>query len=174
MKPFSTLVVLRTPPEILFAAMRDRLADIAPSLADVSAINELERETTQNGVHVVNRWQARQAVPGFLQARLGASEIAWLDRATWLEDALQCDWTIEPSIGNGAIACKGTTRFEPAMAGRGTRAIFEGELRIAPDFVASLVGPFEAPVRALVESIATTLIPANFRAAAEAAAKLQP
>lgn len=174
MKAFSSLVIVRIPPEVLSAAMRDRLTEIAPALADVSAIEEKERIATDKGVHIVNRWVARQTVPGFLQDRLGAADIAWLDRASWQADGLHCDWTIEPSIGDGAIACRGATRFGPAMAGRGTRAVFEGELHVAPEFVATLVGPFAAPIRALVESIATTLIPANFRAAAEAAAKLLP
>ena len=158
---------------MLFSAMRDRLQEIAPSLADIRAIEELERTQSSAGLHVLNRWHARQTVPGFLQARLGSADISWLDRAVWKADALCCEWTIEPSIRGGAIGCAGTTRFEPAMAGRGTRAVFAGELTIDPAFVASLVGPFEAPVRSFVESVATTLIPANFRAAAEAAAKLR-
>jgi hypothetical protein len=172
MKAFSALVVLRIPPETLFIAMRDRLGEIAPALADIDSIIEVERAHTADGLRVVNRWHARQHVPALLQPRLGSSDIAWIDRAMWFENSLTAQWSIEPSIGHGAIACTGTTCFEPAMAGRGSRALFKGELTIAPKFLASIVGPFEKPVRTLVESIATTLIPANFRAAAEAAARL--
>lgn len=172
MKAFSALVLMRIPPESLFIAMRDRLGEIAPALADIDSIIEVERTQTPDGLHVVNRWHARQHVPALLRARLGTNDIAWIDRAIWFEKPLMARWSIEPSIGDGAIACTGTTRFEPAMAGRGSRALFEGELTIEPKFLASIVGPFEKPVRSLVESIATTLIPANFRAAAEAAARL--
>jgi hypothetical protein len=172
MKSFSTLIVLKRPPELLFDTLRDRLSEIAPSIADISAIEELERDSDGDGVLVVNRWRARQAVPGFLRAQLGASEIAWIDRARWFRDDLVCHWSIEPAIADGAIGCSGATRFAPAMAGRGARVTFEGSLTIAPDFMASIVGGFEAPVRSLVESIATTLVPANFRAAAAEAVKL--
>ena len=61
--------------------------------------------------------------------------------------------------------------FEPAMAGRGTRARFAGSISIDADYLGSLVGAFQAPVRSLVETIATSMIPANFRAMAEKAAK---
>ncbi|MEA3032724.1 MAG: hypothetical protein QOH86_740 [Sphingomonadales bacterium] len=171
MKAFSALVVLRAAPEKLFATMRDRLPELASSLADVASIEELERRPSCAGVVVVNRWRARQEVPSFLQGRLGGSSIAWIDRACWSNEGLTCTWTIEPLLGEGAITCSGSTSFVPAMAGRGTRLTFEGGLEIAPAFLASVAGPFERPVRALVESIATTLIPANFRAVAEAASR---
>jgi len=172
MKPFSALVIVRTPPEALFLAMRDRLDEIAPMLKDIRAIEMLERRGADSVVTMTNRWQARQAVPVMLQARLRASEIAWIDRAAWDAAALICRWEIEPLIGDGAIRCIGTTQFEPAMAGRGCRAVFAGELAIDPGFIGSVVGAFEAPVTALVQAVATVMIPSNFRAAAEAAAKL--
>jgi hypothetical protein len=172
MKSFSTVVVLRAEPLVLLRAMRDRLGEVAGALADVEAIEELERRPQGEDLLVVNRWHARQRIPGFLQARLGAGEVSWLDRALWSEPALACRWSIEPSIGEGAIQCSGVTRFEPAMGGSGSRAYFEGELRIDPAFIGSVAGPLQKPVTALVESIATTLIPSNFRAAAKAAAEL--
>ena len=172
MKPFSALVILRSPPETLFLAMRDRLGEIAPQLKDISAIDEIERTDTVDGVAITNRWQARQTVPVMLQARLGARDIAWIDRAVWDAATLTCHWTIEPLIGDGAITCTGSTRFEPAMAGRGCRALFDGMLTIDPAFIGSVVGPFEAPVAALVQAVATVMLPSNFRAAAEAAAHL--
>lgn len=170
MKKFTTMVVLRCPPDELFAAMRDRLPALASSLADVEQIEELERSEMPDSVVVTNRWHARQAIPTFLQSRLGASSISWIDRARWFEERHLCTWTIEPTIGDGAITCSGATSFAPAMGGRGTRAMFEGELDIAPEYLSGLVGAFQAPVKAFVETIATSIIPANFRAVAEAAA----
>lgn len=172
MKAFSALVILRCPTDALFTAMRDRLAEIAPALGDIRAIELIERRDAADGVHIVNRWQARQTVPAMLQARLGADDIAWIDRARWHTPSLTCHWTIEPLIGEGAITCTGTTRFEAAMAGRGCRAHFAGELAIDPAFIGSVAGAFAAPVTALVQAVATVMIPSNFRAAAEAAAKL--
>jgi len=171
-KPFSTMVLLRSPPDRLFAIMRDRLPEIAAALPDIAGIEEVERAPGSKGLRLVNRWEAGQAVPKFLQGKLGTERIVWMDHAVWSNEDTRCDWSITPLIGDGAIECRGTTRFEPAMAGRGSRAMFGGTLAIAPDFIASLVGPLQGPVTALVEAIATTIIPANFRAVAEAAARL--
>lgn len=172
MKEFSTIVVVRLPPERLFATMRDRLPELIEELKDVEKVDELERTPTGDEMLVVNRWHARQPIPSVLQPRLGQARIDWLDRARWSEERLGCAWEIRPSLGDGAITCSGTTSFMPAMGGRGTRAQFAGRLDIAPAWLASVVGGLQAPVRALVESIATSLIPANFRASAEAAARL--
>ena len=171
MKSFSTLVVLKAPPDRLFAILRDRLPELAESMDGIETIDELER-TREGGTElVVSRWHARQTVPAVLQERLGQRSIDWLDRARWQEDELLCTWNIEPSLGAGAIKCSGTTEFVPAMGGRGTRARFAGHLDIAPDYLGSVVGGLQGPVRALVEMIATSLIPANFRSIAEEAAK---
>lgn len=172
MKEFSTLVVLKAPPERLFTAMRDRLPELVPSLPDIERIEELERVAENAHLLVVNRWHARQPVPVFLQERLGQERIDWIDRARWGEEQRTCTWSIEPSLGQGAIACSGETTLAPAMGGRGTRATFAGRLDIDPVWLGGIVGGFQAPIRALIESIATSLIPANFRAMAEAASKL--
>lgn len=166
------MVLLRCPPEALFAAMRDRLTEIAASLPEIASIHELEREPLRDGLRIVNRWEADQGIPRFLQGKLGAERVAWMDYAVWSPETTCCEWSITPLIGEGAIECSGTTRFEPAMSGRGSRAIFDGTLSIAPDFIADLAGPLRGPVTALVETIATTLIPTNFRAVAERAARL--
>lgn len=172
MTPFATLVVLRAPADQLMLNLRDRLPEIAPALKDVESIEELERSETAESILVVNRWRARQRIPVFLQDKLGGSEISWIDRASWSRAQQSCRWQIEPSVGGDAIQCSGTTRFEPAMGGRGARAYFEGELSVDPAFVGAVVGPLRGPVTALLQSIVTTLIPANFRAAAEGASRL--
>ncbi|MET0180169.1 MAG: hypothetical protein ABW194_06755 [Novosphingobium sp.] len=172
MKEFSALVVVRTPPERLFATMRDRLPELVATLSDIEKVDPLERRDEDDALLVVNRWHARQTIPKLLQQRLGRSRIDWLDTARWIEPRQVCTWEIAPSLGDGALTCAGETTFEPAMGGRGTRARFAGRLDIAPDYLAGVAGSFHGPVRALVETIATTLIPANFRAMAEQAAKL--
>lgn len=171
MKRFAALAVLRAAPDTLFTTMRDRLPEIGGQLDDIEQIEQLERTACGNGVRVVNRWVARQRVPALLRDRLGQDVIAWIDRADWSADGTACTWSIEPSIGDDGIACSGETRFEPAMGGRGVRVQFEGSLTIDPAFMTSLAGPFQRPVTALVEAIATTLIPKNLRAAAEVAAR---
>ena len=171
MKEFSTLVVLKVPPEHLFTTLRDRLPKLAETMEEIEAIQELERRNIGDAQVVVNHWHARQTIPPFLQERLGQTRIDWLDRASWHEQQLLCTWEIEPSLGGGAITCSGTTEFIQAMGGRGTRARFAGNLNIAPEYLGSVIGGFHGPVKSLVEMIATSLIPANFRSIAEEAAK---
>lgn len=172
MKPFAALAVLRVDPAVLAQRMRDRLVEVGAALDDVESIAELERVEAPDGVRILNRWIARQRVPTLMQGWLGADEISWLDRAFWHADGSGCDWSIQPSIGADRITCAGTTRFEPAMGGKGVRVRFDGSLEIDPAFIAGISGPLQRPVTALVESIATTLIPKNLRAAAEATARL--
>ncbi|MBB4860622.1 hypothetical protein HNO88_003966 [Novosphingobium chloroacetimidivorans] len=172
MKPFAALVVLRIAPDLLCTRMRERLSEIGEGLDDIERIEELERHTQSDGIHLVNRWYARQRVPAMLRDRLGADEISWIDRAVWSHDGTGCDWSIEPSFGSGGIRCAGSTRFEEAMGGRGARVSFAGQLDIEPSFMVAIAGPFQGPVRMLAETIATTLIPKNLRTAAEVAASL--
>ncbi len=162
MRDFSTLVVVRVPREELFVIVRDRLPHLAKTLPDISAIDELERTSPEKGiVRVVNRWSVRQQVPSFLRKQLGTDKVSWLDFAEWRSDGLVCHWTIKPSV-------KG---FEPAMGGRGTRVIFAGQLSIAPGVLSNIVGGFERPVIAFLETIGTTVIPANFRQVIQTAAQ---
>jgi hypothetical protein len=172
MKPFHTMVLLRAPPERMFTAMRDRIVEATAALPDIKAVHQLERSEVDGDILIVNRWEARQTLPRALQAKLDTDELAWIDRAYWNEQSRSCRWTIEPLIANGALTCQGSTRFEPAMAGRGARAIFEGVLALDSTFLDSLLGRLRSPATSLLESVATTVIPANFRAAAEAAAML--
>ncbi|MET0251458.1 MAG: hypothetical protein ABW203_04690 [Novosphingobium sp.] len=172
MKDFSALVIAKAPPAPLFATIRDRLIELVGALDDIESIEEVDRAPEGGALRVVNRWHARQTIPLLLRGKLGHDGIQWLDTARWYEDRLVCTWDIVPSIGDGAITCVGETHFLPAMGGRGTRLQFDGKLDIDPAFIGGLVGPFQGPVRKLVESIVTTLIPTNFRAVAEAAAKV--
>lgn len=172
MKPFETMVLLRSPPARVFAAMRDRIVEATALVPDIKAVRQLERSEIDGDILIVNRWEARQTLPRVLQAKLDAEDLAWIDRAVWREGTWSCHWTIEPLIAGGALSCQGATYFEPAMAGRGARAIFKGALSLDSALLDSLAGPLRGPVTALLQSIATTLIPANFRAVAEAAAGL--
>ena len=70
------------------------------------------------------------------------------------------------------IACSGETTFTEAMAGRGTRVAFAGELDLKPGLLGSL-GGMEPMVSGFLESIVTTIIPRNLRAVVEAAAAFE-
>ncbi len=170
MKSFRSLVVLKRPQDELWTIMRDHLQEIAPRIADIEEVLELERSGADGMVHIVNRWQVRQQVPQAIRAMLKLNELRWIDRNTWDEASRVCTWSIEPCFLAEHIACAGQTSFAPAMGGQGTRVTFEGTLELKPGMLGSL-GAIERMVTGFVESVATTIIPRNLRAVVEAAAE---
>lgn len=173
MKSFRSLVVLKRPHDQLWMAMRDHLPEIAPRVADIDQVRELERRSGAGGaVHIVNRWQVRATVPQAIRTMLKLDELAWIDRNTWDATAHTCTWSIEPCFLTEHIACAGTTSFAPAMGGQGVRVTFEGALELKPGYLS--FGGIEKLAIGFIESVATTIIPRNLRAVVEAAAEFRP
>jgi len=168
-KSFRSLAVLKRPHDELWAVMRDHLPEVAPGVADIEEVRELERSSSGGAVHIVNRWQVRATMPQAIRAMLKLNELAWIDRNTWDEAAYVCTWSIEPCFLTEYIICAGTTSFAPAMGGQGSRVTFEGALELKPGFLP--LGGIEKLVTGFVESVASTIIPRNLRAVVEAAAE---
>jgi hypothetical protein len=172
MKTFKNIVVVKQPVERVWRMVRDRLPEFVSLVDDIESVTVIERDTSEKGkVRLLNRWKSRQTVPVFLRARLGAEAIGWLDRNEWIDATMSCHWDISPLILRDCITCGGRTLYEPAMAGRGTRVTIDGTFNLTPGALRGVAGPLEQPVTSFVESIATTLIPKNFRKVLEAAAK---
>jgi hypothetical protein len=173
MKSFKNILIVKQPLEPVWKTVRDRLPQLAPLVDDLESVTVIQRDTPGHGrVRLLNQWCTRQTVPSFLQPKLGAAAIGWLDRNEWDEATRCCSWEIEPNILGDHINCRGTTSYETAMAGRGTRVTFEGVFDLSPAALRSVAGPFERPLTAFVESIVTTMVPKNFRKILEAATEL--
>ena len=174
MKTFRSLVVLRRPHAELWTIMRDHLVDIAPHIADIDEIRQLERSMDADGVvHMVNEWRVRHQVPPVIRSILKAEELSWVDRNTWDARTFTCSWTIEPSFLTEYIVCSGQTCFAPAMAGHGARVTFEGGLELKPGLLGGSLGGIEKLMSGFLESIVTTVIPRNLRGVVEAAAAFE-
>jgi hypothetical protein len=162
MKSFSSFTMVKQAPEALLCVVRDRLPEIARDMDDIESIELLERvEETDGSLTLVNSWHARHKIPALLQKRLGAATISWIDRAQWLSSQRCCRWTIEPSLLRGYIVCAGSTTFEPAMTGRGTRVTFDGTFDLKPGFLAGVSASLEPLISSFVESVVSTIIPRN-------------
>jgi hypothetical protein len=169
-KSFESLVVLQRPRQELWIAMRDHLPDFADQIADIRQVRQIDRTERPDGnVHVVNQWHAAQQIPSSFRAIVGGDDVGWIDRAVWDAATWTCSWSIEPSFFGDSITCSGQTVFAEAMAGRGTRVTFAGQLDIKPELLASLNNMFPM-ASGFIESSVTTMIPRNLRAVAEAAA----
>jgi hypothetical protein len=172
MREFKSFTMIREPLEKVWAVMRDRLPEVAESMNDLSGIEVLERSFDAERIRLVNRWTARQTIPSFLRGSLGSESIQWIDRAEWVEKARLCRWVIEPTILKGYIECGGSTKYEMAMAGRGTRVNFEGYFNLQPGFARVVPASLEPLVGGFIESIVSTVIPRNLARAVVTAGEL--
>ena len=173
MRTFKSLVVVKQPVDLMWATVRDRLTELVPLIADVAAIDVLEREDVgPDLVRLANRWTAVQRIPELMARSLPSSEITWVDRNEWDRGSLVCRWSVEPSILREHIECRGTTTYQAAMGGSGTRVTFEGNFDLARGALGGMSDVLERPVSAFVESIVTTIVPKNSRKVIEAAASL--
>lgn len=174
MKTFSSFTIVKQPIDVVWVAMRDNLYDVGKRMDDLHSIETLERERSPEGVRLLNRWVARQKIPPLLRRHVGSEQIEWLDSAFWRDADKVCLWSIRSDVFSDYVECTGTTRYQPAMAGRGTRVSFDGHFVLKPGFSVALPAALEPAVTALVESMASTLIPRNLARAVQLAADSQP
>ncbi|MFB0610971.1 hypothetical protein [Aurantiacibacter poecillastricola] len=173
MKPFQTLVGVRKPLPDIAAVIRDRLPEIAPALADVSHIEVTCREDREDGsTLLINEWRVDPKLPGPVRQAISDEMLGWNDHAVWTVDLTECTWRIEPFFMPGAIHCAGATRFEPAMGGHGTKAIFSGEFAVDASALAKIPPGLRGAAVSAVETIVGSMVPRNFRHTIEAAARL--
>jgi hypothetical protein len=174
LKTFRSLVVLKRPHAALWMIMRDHLVDIAPRIADIEEIRQLDRSVDSDGtVQIVNHWRVRHQVPPVIRSMLKTGELSWIDRNTWDASTFTCSWTIEPDFLTEYIACAGRTVFASAMAGQGARVTFEGDLDLKPGLLGGSLGGIEKLMSGFLESIVSTVIPRNLRGVVEAAAAFE-
>jgi hypothetical protein len=169
LKSFRCLVGLKLPPLVVATAIRDRMADLAPALEHVEVVSTVTRIDRADGAaSLVNAWRVNPPLPQGLEGIVTREKLGWHDHAEWSADLAGCTWRIEPWFMGEAIDCRGATRFESAMGGRGTRAIFEGQLDIDPAALSSVPITWRAPASVAVEMLISAIIPKNFRRTAEA------
>lgn len=126
-------VMLRRDPARVWAALRDRLAEVADHMDGIESVRCLER--VEDGPHVVrtvNEWRAATALPGFLEGRVDGRALVWTEEARMDSDDLESVWTVRSNLLGEGLAASGRTRLSPAMGGRGTRLEFEVTATLAP------------------------------------------
>ncbi len=160
MKTFKTVAVLKHPRPLVWNAIRDHLDELAPMLGDIKAVQTESRTETPEAVRLINVWRAQVPIPDSLASLIKPDMLAWTDHAEWRSPAWECHWQIEPHFFRDRIHCVGMTRYEEAMAGRGTRLTFQGDLEVTATPIPGST--------ALIESFTTRLIPRNFQKLAKA------
>ena len=132
---FQTLALAKHPLPRIWGAMRDELSQLARHLDDIESITATERTESPEQILIVNIWRAKPKLPEILARHVDTTKVAWTDRAVWDEKSKICRWRIEPHVFSSYFDCRGDTRFEPAMGGRGTRITFSGEAEIKIELV---------------------------------------
>ena len=172
MKTFKSVVIIKYPQDIVWPAMRDRLPEMVPFLDDVESITPEHREQHSDALQITNIWQADIEIPAKIQEIIDTDALRWTDNASWLEAENQCQWSIEPHFFKDRVQCSGSTLFEPAIGGRGTRITFAGELGINVKDIPGVPAFMEGTATKTMESLIITLIPKNFRKMTDALAIL--
>jgi hypothetical protein len=134
------------PRDTVFTAYRDHLPDLLPYLPNVRRVEVKSREEKGPIVHLVNEWQGGGEIPAAVRAIIGDSMMGWVDRATWDENTLRCDWRSETRAFGDALKCAGLNEFLDDGPGRtllqirGMIEVDAKRLRGIPGFLASKVG----------------------------------
>jgi len=164
MKPFQTVEIVKCPVDDLCRAIRDRLAELVPHLDDIRSVTVEHREELPGGiVKLVNLWRAEAALPAVLNSVFKPDYFAWTDRATWNAPRRECTWQIELHFDRERTRCRGATRFEPALGGKGARVVFAGEFSMNARGMRGVPVLLESSIENAVEAFVTSLIPRNFR-----------
>lgn len=130
----------------VFAAYRDKLAELLPYLPNVRSIEVKSRKEAGPIVEMVNVWHGGGDIPAAARAVISESMLSWTDYATWNGESLRCDWRIETHALTEAVRCVGHDLFleprpgETLLQIRGTIEIDGKKIRGVPGFLAGKVG----------------------------------
>ncbi len=173
MKAFHTVEIVKAPVDDVWRAIRDRLDELVPHLDDIRSVTVQHREDLPGGdVSLVNLWRGKANVPALLNSVIKPELLAWTDRAFWNLGTRECTWQIELHLDRERTRCHGSTKFDPAIGGRGTRVTFAGEFAMNAKGMRGVPTMLESTVEAGVEAFITSLIPRNFRKLVQASGNL--
>lgn len=154
-----TLSMVQHPRELVWGTMRDRLPEIIAGVEDVESVALVSRKETGGAMLTEYLWQARPKLPALVAASVRPEMLCWTDRARWSPNDFVCTWEIEPHAFRENIQCRGTTRYEQAMGGRGTRITFTSDFQLGR----ARDGRLGNPILTMAEPILRGLIPKNFQ-----------
>ncbi len=160
---FKTVNLIKHGVEDVWQTMRDDLPKLAEMMDDLESITEKERTESPTVFHVVNIWISATKIPQSIKKILDSEHFVWTDRAEWNNETHVCRWTINLHHFHDSVQSHGTTIFEPAMGGNGTKVTFSGNLEWDNEKLTGIVGVFGETVLILAKDIIQNAIQKNFR-----------
>lgn len=137
---------LHHPIDVVFAAYRDRMPEVAAYVPDVAAITVLSREESGDEVKLHNEWRSDREIPKLVSKIIRPEHLCWDDHATWNAVTRQCRWKIVTRAFTEAVECTGTTKL--IEDGDGTRIVLAGDFKIdlheipnVPSFLGKRLAP---------------------------------
>ena len=164
--------VARHPRPVVFRTLRDRLAEVAAFMPNITGIDAIERVEDGPGRHrIVNRWRGEGSIPAVARRLVKPDMLRWTDRALWDEADWTCTWEQETAFFADRVSCSGHNHFvevEPDVTRIEIRGVFELRLQ----GLAGLPGPLARRASPAVERFIVALITPNLERTAAAADRL--
>jgi len=125
-------------PDEVAQAMLDQ--DYQKSLGTLGHLQRelLDQQTPADG-RVVRRtrWVLDIEISGMAKRLIGDGDPAWVENATWSEEAMLWRFTIDPEIAKDLLEAKGTIKISGEEDG--TRRTIEGQVKVKVPFYGSKV-----------------------------------
>ena len=136
-------------------------------MPNVEGVEILAREESPPLVTLRNRWQGAQTdIPSVVRPFVKKDLASWLDRATWNEETLTCQWEIEAVTGRDCFHCRGETTITPD--GDGCTFALQGEMTIDPNHVPGIPRFLARKVHGPLERFIARAISPNLTSVASA------
>ncbi len=108
---FEYLLKTALPLDIVYKTLRDKFCNLIVYLPNVDKIEELERKELEDRVYVSYKWYGRNVLPLVVEQFVNLGEIAWLDKAEWINSEYICNWSYEPFIFKKHVNAHGTNFY---------------------------------------------------------------
>ncbi len=153
-------VRLPFPRETVFAAYRDRIAQILEFLPSVRTVEALSRQEESGVVLSSSDWYGGGEVPATVRGIITQSMLRWTSRARWDAGSFQCDWRAEAYAFPEGVRCRGRTSFVDEPEGR-TLLDVQGAVEVDARRLPGIPGHLKAPVGRSVEEFLVKRIGEN-------------
>ena len=127
---FKVTEIIRHPTEEVYLTYRDRLPQLVPYLPNVDLVEILEKEETDEGPRLLNRWTVTGSIPRTVRPFFKGKRLSYLDRARWNDEESLVHWNIEIGLVPDAVACGGINYFRAGAAPGTTEVSLTGALTV--------------------------------------------
>jgi len=157
---FETSDILEFPLKDVFAAFRDKMAELPNFLENIDKITLISREDQGDEVHMVSIWEAKVQLPGPLEKLAPQSSRTWRDSAVWRTSEYSVTWRTEPAMFTEAVDVHGKNFF--TAEGKHTKITLGGEITIDPKKIRGIPTILARQFAPTIEKFVVSSVKKNF------------